>query len=48
MNDSRELRFEDLEKVLATMQVVNQDKLLITHGMYTMLYTARFFVIKVT
>jgi L-asparaginase len=42
MKDSRELKHEDLEKILETVEASPHDKILITHGTYTMPDTARF------
>lgn len=42
MKDSRDLNREDLEKVLQTIEESPHEKILITHGTYTMPDTARF------
>lgn len=42
MKDSRELKREDLENILKTIEESQHDKILITHGTYTMPDTARF------
>ena len=42
MKDSRELQREDLENVLRTVEESSNDKIIITHGTYTMPDTARF------
>ena len=42
MKDSRELKREDLENVLKVVEETANDKIIITHGTYTMPDTARF------
>ena len=42
MKDSRELKREDLENVLKTVEESPYKKIIITHGTYTMPDTARF------
>lgn len=42
MKDSRELTMNDLDKILQTIEKSPCDKILITHGTYTMPDTARF------
>lgn len=42
MKDSRELKREDLESVLQTIEESPHDKIIVTHGTYTMPDTARF------
>ncbi len=42
MKDSRELKREDLETILKTIEESPHDKIIITHGTYTMPDTARF------
>ena len=42
MKDSRDLKREDLENVLKTIEKSSHDKIIVTHGTYTMPDTARF------
>jgi len=42
MKDSRELKREDLENVLKTIEESPHNKIIVTHGTYTMPDTARF------
>lgn len=42
MKDSRDLKREDLENVLKTVEESSHNKIIITHGTYTMPDTARF------
>ncbi|MDP2643127.1 MAG: asparaginase domain-containing protein [Candidatus Peregrinibacteria bacterium] len=42
MKDSRELKREDLENVIKTIEESQHDKIIVTHGTYTMPDTARF------
>lgn len=46
MKDSRQLKREDVQKVLKTIEASKHKKILVTHGTYTMPDTARFLKAK--